>query len=251
MTGPAGESIVFDRIADSYDDTRGGMERGRTVAAALHRMLPDGPLLEIGVGTGLVAAGLTELGRSPVGVDLSRPMLARARARIPGRLAVGDAERLPIATGSISAAYLVHVLHLVGDISRTLAEVVRVLRPGGRAVTTVYPDEPVTDDLGREFDRVRSQLDAQSRPDDEAHVVGLARAVGLEPADRHELPGGGTTPRIAADRLETRSLSWMWSVDEDAWARHVPPALRRLRALPDQDRVRSGPGPTLLAFTRR
>ena len=92
MSGP-GESIVFDRIADSYDDTRGGMERGRTVAAALHRMLPPGgPLLEVGVGTGLVAAALTELGRSPVGVDLSRPMLARARTRVPGRLALGDAE---------------------------------------------------------------------------------------------------------------------------------------------------------------
>ena len=35
MSGGARESIVFDRIADSYDDTRGGMERGRTVAAAL------------------------------------------------------------------------------------------------------------------------------------------------------------------------------------------------------------------------
>lgn len=250
MTGP-GESIVFDRIADSYDDTRGGMERGRTTAAALHRMLPlGGPLLEVGVGTGLVAAALTELGRSPVGVDLSRPMLARARTRVPGRLAVGDAELLPVATGAVAAAYLVHVLHLVGDVPRTLAELVRVLRPGGRAVTTVYAHGPLTGDLHREFDRVRSQLDAQPRPDDEAHVVELARAVGLEPVERHDLPGMALSPRIAADRLEARSLSWMWSVDEDAWTRHVPPALERLRSLPDQDRVRPGPGPTLLAFAR-
>ena len=251
MSGAARESIVFDRIADSYDDTRGGMERGRTVAAALDRLLPPGPLLEVGVGTGLVAAALAELGRTPVGVDLSRPMLRRAAARIPGRLAVGDAELLPVGTGAVAGAYLVHVLHLVGDISGPLAEVVRVLRPGGRAVTTVYPDGQPARDLDRELAEVRSQLGAETRPDDEDHVVGLARAVGLEPVERHELPGAGSSPRMAADRLEARSLSWMWSVAEDAWARHVPTALDRLRALPDQDRVRPSPGTTLLAFARR
>jgi hypothetical protein len=81
--------------------------------------------------------------------------------------------------------------------------------------------------------------------------VELARSVGLEPVERHDLPDVGLSPRDAADRLEARSLSWMWSVDEDAWTRHVPPALERLRSLPDQDRVRPGPGPTLLALARR
>jgi SAM-dependent methyltransferase len=245
-----GESIVFDRIADSYDDTRGGIERGRTVARALRRLLPDGPLLEIGVGTGLVAAALTELGRRPVGVDLSRPMLDRAAARIPGRVAVGDAERLPVGTGAVTAVYLVHVLHLVGDTTRTLAEAVRVVRPGGRVVTTVYPGGLVDGDLHREMTAVRRRLETRERPDNEAHIVGLARGVGLEPVDRHQLPGTGITPRTAADRLEHRSLSWMWSVDEDAWAAEVPAALARIRALPDQDRDRPGLGATLVAFAR-
>jgi SAM-dependent methyltransferase len=252
MTGGPGESIPFDRIADSYDETRGGMERGRGMAAALERLLPpDGPLLEVGVGTGLVAAGLTELGRSPVGVDLSRPMLDRAATRVPGRLAVGDAERLPVRTGSVAGAYLVHVLHLVGDIPRTLAEVVRVLRPGGRVVTTVHPSAPMDADLSRELVAVRAQLDAERRQDDEDHVVGLARGAGLVPVDRAELPSIGISPRTAAARLEARSLSWMWFVDEDAWSRYVPPTLARLRALPDQDRPRRGSGPTLIALARR
>jgi SAM-dependent methyltransferase len=251
VTGGPGESIPFDRIADSYDETRGGLERGRAAAAALHRLLPPaGPLLEVGVGTGLVAAGLTELGRHPVGVDLSRPMLDRAAARIPGRVAVGDAERLPVRTGSVAGAYLVHVLHLVGDIPRTLAEVLRVLRPDGRMVTTVFPDGPFDDDLYREFRAVREQLEAERRPDDEDSIVGHARAAGLVPVDRQELPSQGSTPRDAADRLEARSLSWMWSVDDDAWSRHVPPALARLRALPGQDRPRPAPGPTLIALAR-
>lgn len=249
MNGP-GESIVFDRIADSYDETRGGMKRGRVVAEALHRLLPDGPVLEVGVGTGLVAAALGELGRRPVGVDLSRPMLARAAGRMPGRVAVGDAERLPVGTGVVAGAYLIHVLHLVGDVPRTLAEVARVLRPDGRVASTVYPDEPLDDDMHREFRLVRERLAAERRPDDEATIVGHARAAGLVPVGRVELPGRGAAPREAADRLEERSLSWMWAVDEDSWSRVVPPALARLRALPDQDRPRPAPGPTLVAFAR-
>ena len=58
----SGRPVTFDRVADSYDETRGGLERGREGAAVLAGPLPaGGPLLEIGVGTGLVAAGLAEL----------------------------------------------------------------------------------------------------------------------------------------------------------------------------------------------
>jgi SAM-dependent methyltransferase len=251
VTGGPRESIPFDRVADSYDETRGGMERGRAAAVALERLLPpDGPLLEVGVGTGLVAAALTELGRRPVGVDLSRPMLQRAAGRVPGRLALGDAQRLPVRTGSVAGAYLVHVLHLVGDISRTLAELVRVLRPDGRLVTTVYPDGPLDHDLHREFAAARDRMAAEQRHDNEELVVELARDVGLVPVDRIALPSPGATPRVAADRLEARSLSWMWSVDDDTWSRQMPLTLARLRALPDQDRPRPGAGPTLIALAR-
>ena len=97
---------------------------------------------------------------------------------------------------------------------------------------------------------MREELAAERRPDDEATIVGHARTAGLEPVDRIETPDGGSTPRVAADRLEERSLSWMWSVPDADWSRVVPPALARLRALPDQDRPRPAPGPTLLAFTR-
>jgi ubiquinone/menaquinone biosynthesis C-methylase UbiE len=59
--GGATGSIAFDAVAKSYDATRGGMERGRRMAATLTELLPaDGPLLEIGVGTGLVAASLAQ-----------------------------------------------------------------------------------------------------------------------------------------------------------------------------------------------
>jgi SAM-dependent methyltransferase len=71
----------FDQLADHYDATRGGQQRGDEYAADLDARLPqgDGPILEIGVGTGVVALGLTRRGRDVIGLDVSAPMLARRR----------------------------------------------------------------------------------------------------------------------------------------------------------------------------
>jgi ubiquinone/menaquinone biosynthesis C-methylase UbiE len=246
----AGESVAFDRVAGSYDATRGGVERGRRLAGVLAEFLPaDGPLLEIGVGTGLVAAGLAELGRPPVGVDLSLPMLAVARERIPGRLAAGDAMRLPVGTASVGAVCMIHVLHLVAGIPGALAEVARVLRPGGVLVATAFLKSPVHDDVHDELDRINEQFGVTSRPDDPDLVRELAAAAGFRFLGRREEPGRPVTPANAADSIERRQMAWTWSIDDDLWAREMPAALARIRALPDQDRVRPGPGPSVLAFT--
>ncbi|HST64238.1 MAG TPA: class I SAM-dependent methyltransferase [Mycobacteriales bacterium] len=242
------ESVSYDRIAGSYDATRGGMERGRRIAGVVAGMLPTDPVLEVGVGTGLVAAGLAELGRPPVGVDLSLPMLAGARERIPGRLAVGDALRLPVGTGTVAGVCLIHVLHLVGDIPAALAEVARVLRPGGGMVATAFPGEAPPGDVHEEMVRFQDRTGGRPPVVDVAVVTRLAAEAGFVPAGRHDEPGHEVTPRYAADLVEARSNSWMWTVDDATWAREMPPALARLRALPDQDRVRPGPGPAVLAF---
>ena len=241
------QSVVFDRVADSYDATRGGMERGRRVAAVIAPLLPAGPVLEIGVGTGLIAAGLAELGRPPIGVDLSLPMLAAARKRIPGRLAVGDALRLPVGTGAVAGVCLVHVLHLVADIPTTLDEIARVLRPGGSMVTTAFAG-PSSGDLPEEFDRLRDRVGGRPRTVDVPSVTRLAAEAGLTLSAHVAGPDDGTTPRAAAGLVETRSLSWMWAVDDEVWAQELPVALQRLRALPDQDRPRPAAGSTVLAF---
>lgn len=243
-----GESVAFDRVAGTYDETRGGMERGRSVGAVLAGLLPaDGPLLEVGVGTGLISAGLTERGRRPVGIDLSLPMLAVARTRLPGRLAGGDAQRLPVRTGSVAGLCLVHVLHLVGDVAATLAECARVLRPGGTMVTTALPDGG-RDDLRDELERIRTELGSTLRQDEEPVIVRRAAEAGFALVARADQEGRRATPRFTAELMAARSLSWMWAVDDALWTRALPSALARLRALPDQDRVRPGPGTTILAF---
>ncbi len=58
----AGVSLNFDRIADQYDENRGGAVRGERIAADLVSWLAAGGVLEVGVGTGIVAAALRARG---------------------------------------------------------------------------------------------------------------------------------------------------------------------------------------------
>ncbi len=245
MTG----SVPFDRVAATYDATRGGMERGRRLASVLAGLLPSrGPLLEVGVGTGTVSAGLAEIGRDMVAVALTHPMLAVARERLPGRIAAADALRLPVRTGSVAGACLVHVLHLVADIPGTLAEAARVLRAGGTLVATGLSGEPGRGDLAEEFGRMQERLGDIRRHDHPDLIIRLAADAGFDLVDRRDEPARPVSPRAAADMTEARSMAWTWSVDAEAWAAVVEPTLVRVRALPDQDRPRPGRGPTVLTF---
>ena len=234
------EPVSFDRIADRYDETRGGLERGREVADVFHGVLPrTGTLLEVGIGTGLVAAGLAERGRTVVGVDLSPRMLSHAAARLPGRLAVADARRLPLATASVAGVYLVHVLHLTGDLDATLAEAVRVVQPGGVVAATAQSRQEPQSDLHEILHDLQRGL--PPRPDREDAVVDAAARQGLRLLDRRVASRGylHLSPATVAQRLAERSWSWMWSVaDAETWRSMAEPALARIRALPDQDRPR-------------
>src|SRR5258707_8791595 len=133
---PSG-SVVFDRAAHYYDDTRGfppGEEQH--VAELISRVggwNMDSRVLEIAIGTGRIALPLSRHVRAIYGVDLSRPMMERLRAKQssePIWLTEGDITRLPFKSGSLDGAVAVHVFHLVPDWQGALREVARVLRPG-------------------------------------------------------------------------------------------------------------------------
>lgn len=131
-------SVPFDRVAELYDASRaispGAMDR--TIALLVDELGGRGRILEVGVGTGLLALPLHEAGLEMAGLDLSAPMVAKlvekAGGRAPFPLAVADATRMPFRDGTFGAAYLRWVLHLIPDWRGLVAEVVRVVRPGGR-----------------------------------------------------------------------------------------------------------------------
>jgi demethylmenaquinone methyltransferase/2-methoxy-6-polyprenyl-1,4-benzoquinol methylase len=92
-------------------------------------------VLDVATGTGAVARELaTEYGCRVIGIDQSPEMLAEARRRVGDRVALheGRAESLPFADASFDALTFTYLLRYVEDPPTTLAELARVVRPGGR-----------------------------------------------------------------------------------------------------------------------
>lgn len=130
----------FDRTAQQWDEsyeartTRGHWQRARLEAAL--RLVGEGPgsLLEVGAGSGRLLAGLAERGWDVTGVDAAPRMLELARERVPeAKLDVARAEELPFDAGAFDVVVAIGVIEY-GDAEASLRELVRVLRPGGRAV---------------------------------------------------------------------------------------------------------------------
>ena len=101
---------------------------------------------DLGCGTGQLSETVAPHVRRVVAVDGSADMLEAARKRLAGAGNVdvrqGDLESLPILDGELDAAMLALVLHYSPDPARALAEVARVLRPGGRLlVVDMLPHE--------------------------------------------------------------------------------------------------------------
>lgn len=126
---------MFDRIAGRYDLVNRvmtfGMDRGwrrRTVGSL--RLPPGSRVLDLASGTGDLCRELARRGHAPVGVDFSWGMLAAARTDAP--LVQADVLALPIADGAADGATCGFALRNVVDLGTLVAELARVVRPGGR-----------------------------------------------------------------------------------------------------------------------
>jgi ubiquinone/menaquinone biosynthesis C-methylase UbiE len=141
-------SAVFDRIAPVYDRTRGPLDEV-TAQALADALAARGVsrLLEIGVGTGRIAAPLGARGLTVTGLDASRAMMAQARAKGIPRLLVGTAYRLPFRSHSFDGVLMAHVLHLLEAPAAALGEAARVSRNGVFSLVTLRDDR--ADDSGK------------------------------------------------------------------------------------------------------
>jgi demethylmenaquinone methyltransferase/2-methoxy-6-polyprenyl-1,4-benzoquinol methylase len=162
---------MFDGIAGVYDllntaMTAGLHHRWRSRAAELARVGPGDRVLDVATGTGDLAL---ELARrvapdgEVIGSDFAEGMLARARAKAASARGVcprfewGDALELPYADDSFDAATVGFGARNFSDLAQGLAEMTRVVRPGGRVVvleitTPVRP--PLSTFYALWFDRI-------------------------------------------------------------------------------------------------
>jgi demethylmenaquinone methyltransferase/2-methoxy-6-polyprenyl-1,4-benzoquinol methylase len=128
-------TAMFDTIAHSYDRVNRLMTFGldrrwrRHTVAALG--LPAGStVIDLACGTGDLCVELGRAELAAVGVDLSAGMLGAAHTRAP--LVRADVARLPVATASVDGATCGFALRNLVSLEAFLAELARVVRPGGR-----------------------------------------------------------------------------------------------------------------------
>ena len=128
-------SFSFDRVADEYEATRylPGPVADATAQRVLTGLSAKDWYLDAGVGTGRFARALARRHTRTVGVDISRRMMREMRVRSGAspHLLCADLRRLPFADAAIAGVLAVHVFHLIPAWQRALAEMWRVLRPGG------------------------------------------------------------------------------------------------------------------------
>lgn len=127
----------FPEIVPAGGDTATPLNlRKRLRFLMRHGAVAGTRLLDCGCGAGEYVVALRRAGLKSFGVEFQADKVARARASgIPGDWILrGDLERLPYADHSFNAAFLNEVLEHVPDERRALAEVWRVLRPGGALI---------------------------------------------------------------------------------------------------------------------
>jgi SAM-dependent methyltransferase len=218
-------SVRFDGAADHYDRTRAISDEtmGRTISLLTSELRDRGRVLEVGVGTGLLALRLHQAGIVVSGLDLSAPMLAKlvekAGGAPPFPLVLADATTMPFADGAFGGAYLRWVLHLIPDWRAALAEMARVVRPGGVLVVSLGAFDQVgravrarfSEITGLSTDPVGLMWGNHDALDAELEALGLRLRVLPAIPDEEEEPLGSYL-----DAIEEGRWSWTWHVSEDA-----------------------------------
>jgi ubiquinone/menaquinone biosynthesis C-methylase UbiE len=243
------ESVIFDRAAGYYDQTRGfppGVEQD--VAAMLARaggFTNHSRILEIGVGTGRIALPLAAHVRQIVGADLSRQMMQRLREKRttePIALIEADATRLPFAAHTFDGAVVVHVFHLIAGWRDVLRELARVLRPDA---PLLHARNHRTDDASA-FKPIDDALNAVLLPERRTQRVGMQeheeetfltdqgwRRMGTKQVHHYQFP---RTPNDYLSSIEGRVWSSTWKYTDDEHTRAVEAVKQALaQHYPDPD----------------
>jgi len=112
----------------------------RIIEPVLLSFPPGARAVDVGCGTGFNLRRLHDRGFDVTGVEPSVELRSIAAADNPAvQILDGDIENLPLESGTFDLVLVIEVVRYLADPSRALAELARVLRPGGVAIVTVAP----------------------------------------------------------------------------------------------------------------
>lgn len=172
-------------------------------------------VLDVATGPGTLAILAAKAGARVTAVDFAPEMLAHAKRRAEASgveldLRVADATALPFADASFDAAFAMFVLMVVPDRARALAELRRVLRPGGRAALAAWVPLSRVPQLGAVFEELGKHVPSLPRSDGNAPLGTLDEVV-------REMRDAGFS-RVAAREVshvaEVPSIGAFWEVSQ-------------------------------------
>jgi SAM-dependent methyltransferase len=188
--------VAFDVGADAYSAFMGRYsEPLADLFVQWARVGPGRRALDVGCGPGALTARLVErLGAARVlAVDPSASFVAAARRRCPGVIVQqAAAEQLPFPDGSVDAALAQLVVHFMADPVAGLAEMARVIRPGGVVAACVWDFASGSGPLTAFWSAVRDldpgvEDESGRAGTSEGHLVELFRAAGLDAVEPGKL----------------------------------------------------------------
>lgn len=185
-----GASEAFRRDGMDWDEMRALGLPAADIEMAMLASLPPraASLLDIGTGTGRLLELAADRVERAIGIDMSRDMLALARARLAERglahrcgVRQADMYRLPFADGAFDVVALQMVLHYAEDPAAAIAEAARVTHPEGLLLLV---------DLAAHGRAEIMQRHAHRWPGfDDAAIAGWLGAAGCAPGAAAEVPG--------------------------------------------------------------
>jgi SAM-dependent methyltransferase len=216
-----------DHIAEVYDDVHAWRLDTGTAVEALAALGGEGPVLELGVGTGRLALPLVERGFEVDGIDASEAMVAKLREKPGGdrvRVAMGDFARVEAPGGPYSLVFVafntIYALLTQDDQIACFRGVAERLASGGVFVVEAFVPDPSRFDRGQRVEAFRvesdevdihaSTHDPVGQRVDFQHVVAGKEGVRLYPGRlRYVWPSEmDLMARLAGLRLRSRHGGW-------------------------------------------